>query len=175
MRFSAGAGLKNGRGFQELRFRPVYHELLDNPKGYIEGAQISFLNTALRYYPYRNSARIEQLDVIDIVSIAPRDELFSPVSWKITTGLFRRDISNEDDAPVIRLNPGAGVAFSHPLLGLWYIMAGSRSQHRAPARRELVRRDRRVGRRHPEPDRPVETPPLCERYLLWSGISAEYL
>lgn len=121
-KFGIGWGAKKGQGFLEARLRPVYHELLDMDEGYVEGAQISFLNTALRYYFPDNSLKLEGVDLIDIVSISPRDDLFSPVSWKIVTGFFRRDLPDEEDRLVFRLNPAAGFAYRLRRFGLGYAM-----------------------------------------------------
>lgn len=60
--------------------------------------------------------------MIDIVSISPRDDLFSPVSWKIVTGFFRRDLTDEEDKSVFRLNPAAGFAYRLRRFGLGYAM-----------------------------------------------------
>lgn len=121
-RFSLGIGLKEDKFFQEIRYRPTYHDLLDNDKGYLEGAQIVFGGTALRYYFSDRRLELEDLDIIDIVSISPRDEFFRSISWKITTGLTRKVMEEGGDRLVYQLNPGGGFAYKNEFLGLWYLM-----------------------------------------------------
>lgn len=55
MRLSAGAGVRNGQGFQQLEFRPAYHSLTDDSYGMLPGAEINFLNFAMRHYDGRNN------------------------------------------------------------------------------------------------------------------------
>ena len=121
-RFSLGTGIKKDEPFQEIKYRPAYHHLLDNGKGYKPGSQIVFGNTALRYYSCDKRLKLENLDVIDIVSISPRDEFFQSISWKIKTGLVQKVMEDGEDHLVYELNPGGGFAFKSDFLGLWYLM-----------------------------------------------------
>jgi hypothetical protein len=54
-RLGVGLGVLNSRDrryddefFQEIRIRPAYHDLLSNDRGYVRGAQIKFMDLALR-------------------------------------------------------------------------------------------------------------------------------
>lgn len=122
-RLSLGAGIKKDRSFYELRYRPAYHSLLDNGRGYPEGSHIVFGNTTLRYYPSLNRLKIESLDVIDIISLTPRDLFFHPLSWKIRTGLVQRYMEDGREHMVYQLNPGGGFSMKNNLLGIWYALA----------------------------------------------------
>jgi hypothetical protein len=88
-RASMGVIAEGGRAGLHLRLRPAYHDLLDTPAGYGTGAQIKFLDVGLSLDIERGDARLEDLRVIDIVSLALRDEVFKPVSWRFGTGLRR--------------------------------------------------------------------------------------
>jgi hypothetical protein len=121
-RLRLGAGLRKGQAFQEIAFRFAYHTLSDYPKGYREGSQIVFGDTAVRYYFEDHRLTLEYLDVLDIVSLAPRDELFQPMSWKVRAGLGQRVMEDGADHLIGRLSPGAGLAYRIPVLGLLYVM-----------------------------------------------------
>jgi hypothetical protein len=121
-RVSLGLGVKRGDLFQEVAWRPAYHDLLDSDRGYRKGAQIIFSSVALRYYPSQESLQLDNFDFIDIVSLTPRDDFFHPISWKIKTGLERRILADGDDHLIYRLNPGGGFAYQNRLLGLCYVM-----------------------------------------------------
>ena len=83
-----------------LRIRPAYHDLLDDPGGYTAGAEINFLDLGLRADPADGELRIDDLQILNIISLSPRDELFKPVSFQIDTGLRRRPSSVVfDDVP----------------------------------------------------------------------------
>ena len=89
-RAQLGAGWRDGRFYVEARARPAFHDLLDPEEGYLAGAQIQFLDTALRFYPDGDELDLHELTLIDIVSVAPRDPLFTPISWRFRTGLTTR-------------------------------------------------------------------------------------
>ncbi len=121
-RLQVGFGLRKDEPFQELRFRFAYHTLTDYDKGYPEGSQIVFADTALRYYFRDNQFKLQQMDLVDIVSIAPRDELFKPLSWKIRAGLAQRVMKDRRDHLIAQLSPGGGLAYRIEPLGLFYVM-----------------------------------------------------
>ncbi len=122
-RLSISTGIKKDHSFYELRYRPAYHSLLDNDKGYPEGSQILFGDTTFRYYPSLNKLKLESLDFINIISITPRDLFLQPISWKIKTSLTQRYMENGREHMIYQLNLGGGFAYKHDLIGLWYAMA----------------------------------------------------
>jgi len=121
-RLAIGFGLRDNLGFEEIRIRPAYHDLMDSDDGFVEGAQLIFTDIALRYSNTRHELSLHGLDVIDIRSLTPRDAFFSPVSWKIWTGLTRIPERDDKDRLVYGVNPGGGFAFRNGVLGLTYMM-----------------------------------------------------
>lgn len=121
-RLSFGIGMKDEEFFQEARFRGAQHELSDPDGGYIEGSEIVFLGMTVRNTSTDGGARLEGLDLINIVSISPRNRFFKPVSWKVKTGLMQKTMSDGKDEIVYHLNPGGGFAFKNDLIGLYYLM-----------------------------------------------------
>lgn len=122
IKVAMGVGYGNRELFTEVGLRPSYHDLADPDQGYIKGSQISFLDTRLRYYPQKDRLRLESLRLIDIVSLSPRDSLFTPVSWKVATGFDRKLFNNGEERLIYRLNSGGGFAWDSGLLGLSYLM-----------------------------------------------------
>ncbi len=121
-RLSIGVGMMDGDMFQEVRYRPAYHSLLDNWNGFREGSQIIFADTALRYYHTDEQLKLEYLDIIDIVSLTPRSNFFHPISWRMKTGLLQKTGADGADHMVYELNPGGGLTYKNDYLGLCYIM-----------------------------------------------------
>jgi len=121
-RLTLGLGLKGGDFYQEIRYRAAQHELSDPSGGYIEGSEIVFFSMTVRNIPADGGVRLEGLDIIDIVSISPRDRFFKPTSWKVRTGFIRKTMPDSDEKLVYNLNPGGGFAFKNEKLGLYYFM-----------------------------------------------------
>src|SRR5690606_10323387 len=97
-RVRIGAGVRDERAFVELRARPAFHDLLDPPGGYLRGAAIDFLGVALRVYREHGDVDLRALTLVGIVSLAPRDALFRPISWRVRTGLTSRLAPRGDGA-----------------------------------------------------------------------------
>ncbi|MDH5447357.1 MAG: DUF4105 domain-containing protein, partial [Gammaproteobacteria bacterium] len=110
-----GGKLKRGeteRNFTELKFRPAYHNLLDNSAGYTPGAQINFFDFTFRYDEQDETVRLHEWMIIDINSLSPRDRFFKPVSWKVQTGFVRRPVGeNYENELVYSLHGGFGLNY----------------------------------------------------------------
>ena len=115
-RVGLGFGREDGRSFQELRLRAAYHDLLDPQEGYVRGAQIEFFSLGLRRTEGDDAIKVERFDPLDIASLAPRDELLKPVSWKVNIGWRRKTLADGSRPLVFGLNTGAGLA-AEPVSG----------------------------------------------------------
>ena len=129
-RLGVGLGVLNSRDrryddefFQEIRIRPAYHDLLSNDRGYVKGAQIEFMNLALRYFSSEKMLRLEKFDILNIVSISARDRFFKPVSWKVNTGFYRQILPGRKRALFYQVAGGGGYAWDSDFWGTFYIMA----------------------------------------------------
>ncbi|MFB6259307.1 MAG: DUF4105 domain-containing protein, partial [Thiohalorhabdaceae bacterium] len=72
-RLGLASGVRDGYGFQEIRLRPAYHNVIDPNGGYVEGAQISLFDTAVRRYHRGDEVELQGMRVVDILSLSPRD------------------------------------------------------------------------------------------------------
>ncbi|MBQ9235075.1 MAG: DUF4105 domain-containing protein [Alphaproteobacteria bacterium] len=88
-RLAVGAGERNGEFFEKIELRPAYQSLTDNDYGLIRGAQINFLNTELRHYAQQNKLVMQELDVLNIRSMAPIDFNFKPTSFQLDLTMRR--------------------------------------------------------------------------------------
>ena len=81
-RIGISYGYEDSQHFLQLDGRIAYHDLLDPPGGFIRGAQLEFLDAAVRYWPGKARVDLEHLNFINIVSVPPRDRFMKPFSWK---------------------------------------------------------------------------------------------
>lgn len=121
-RFSIGPGWREGSSFMEIGWRAAYHDLLDPDAGYSEGAQINFFDLRGRYFVQENTMRVQSIHIIDIVSLAPRNDFFQPVSWKVNTGFDLELFPDGEERLVYRLNPGGGFSYKNDITGLFSLM-----------------------------------------------------
>lgn len=126
-RLAATVGVRDGYGYQELRLRPAYHNLMDPGGGYVEGAQISLFDTVVRRYQRGESVELQGMRVVDILSLSPRDRFRKPISWKINTAVDRYPADAEGDPDTRpwrwRTNGGAGLTWDLGGWGLAYAFA----------------------------------------------------
>jgi hypothetical protein len=115
-RIGIGTGSRDGRRFGEIHLRPTYHDLLDHDAGYTRGAQIQFFDMRFRHYQDDDGLRLEDFKPLDIASVSPRNDFFSPVSWKINVGWTRKHLADGAEPLVFRLNGGPGLAYAAPRL-----------------------------------------------------------
>ncbi len=112
VRVALAAGVEDARGVQEINVRPAYHDLLDPQGGYTRGAQINFMDVGLRHVEGSNRLQLNELTLIDIFSLFPRDRFFHPISWKISTGYTHVGAPRAQRVALYRTHGGAGMAWS---------------------------------------------------------------
>jgi len=109
-RLTLAAGVDHNISFVETGFRPALHDLLDPGPGYIDGAQVQFFSSTLRFYPEKNHLALQRLRLLDIVSLAPRDKLIKPISWLVSIGLEQRRYTAGGDQLTGSARAGFGVS-----------------------------------------------------------------
>ena len=102
-----GAGSRDDKAFAEYGLRMAYHDLNDNAPGFPLGAQIEILQLKLRQYE-GNHWQVQQLDLANIRSLTPRNDLLQPWSWQVGGGLERVLGKHGDETLVSHVNGGAG-------------------------------------------------------------------
>lgn len=105
-RWVIGYGETMDKQYLDLGFKMSFHDLEDNQSGFLQGAQINIgvLNFRIEE---DDGLQLNQFDIVDIFSLTPRNDFFSPLSWKVNTG-FERQLSNGKDLLVYQLSGGAG-------------------------------------------------------------------
>jgi len=126
-RISISAGERDNEGFAEVAMRMAFHSLEDNEHGFLRGAQINMANVQLRVTD-SGDFHLQQLDVIDIVSLTSRSRFFQPMSWKVYTGL-ERQITDGKDRLTAHVTGGWGASYSLADDGLFYALATGRLEH----------------------------------------------
>jgi hypothetical protein len=112
-RYSLGAGYQAEDAFTEIAWRPAYHDLLDPVGGYVPGSQIKFFSIKARHYDDQRDLCLEELMLLDIQSLSPRNTFFKPLSWKINTGFVRKNLP--DDASILAGIVNAGMGLDYQL------------------------------------------------------------
>ena len=88
----------------------MLHDLLDPSPGYVQGAQVDFLSTALRYYPEQEQLKLQSLDLLNIVSLAAQDDLIRPISWMAKIGMEQMRYAGIGDKLTGKAMAGFGVS-----------------------------------------------------------------
>lgn len=109
--FQAGISNQDDEAYLNLRYRPAYHDLLDDSAGYVPGAQINFLNIALRYRLDKPKLELDEFTLLEIISLTPRSRFFKPISWRVRTSWERRILPGDQPSYKLAFRSigGAGV------------------------------------------------------------------
>ena len=108
-RISLAAGKRANKKYAALDFKMSFHDLEDNVKGFLQGAQINIASLQLRAEEHIG-LRLHQLDLVDIFSLTPRNRFFKPLSWKVSTGLDKQITKNKDQL-TYHVTGGAGATW----------------------------------------------------------------
>ena len=130
---TSGGEANDALEYADLNWRISYHDVLDAMAGYPEGASLTMGNLKLRWQD-REGLRLQRFDIVDIRSLSPRGEFFSPTSWQVQLGFERLD-----DAPsqplVAQINASGGPSW--PVIGgVAYVMPALRFEYNADFRED---------------------------------------
>lgn len=109
--FAIEEGRKSNLWFTRMIVRPAFHDLLDPQAGHQPGSQINFFESAFDYTE-KEGINIGYFTALDITSLTPQEEFFSPLSWSVTTGLKRNIIQDRDDSLTSFLAASFGQSYS---------------------------------------------------------------
>lgn len=111
-RFGVGGGVVDGTGFQELRFRGAYHDVIDPEAGYSRGAQIEFGNLVARHENGHGGLSLDRATLIDVTSLVPRDLLSRGPSWRFNVSMDRTRRDRGARPILYEISGGAGLTFA---------------------------------------------------------------
>jgi hypothetical protein len=94
-RLSIGGGSDSDDGFISAAFRPAYHDLLDPQAGFTAGSEIAFAELELRAYEGDDYPRIHLFDAVRVTSLARRDDIDAPLSYRARLGLRSETIAGK--------------------------------------------------------------------------------
>lgn len=127
-------------------FRPAIHDIRDRETGYRPGAGIAFLDVQARWDRRSDQLKIDSFDLLKIESLAPRNSLMNPYSWRLNVGAKRADpLDRETDLQAF-VTLGGGVSY-RTLDGEWlgFITAESIVSHDRPSSQSYADMGLRVG------------------------------
>ena len=96
-RLSLAGGRTGDLSFAEFAYRPAYHDLIDPGEGFLPGAQIEFANLALRWYEDDERLVVQRFDAIRLSSFSDINRFYTPISWRINTGIVQEQMGEDGD------------------------------------------------------------------------------
>lgn len=79
-RWSLGLGQIEQDSFFEFGIKPAFHDLLDDARGFIEGAAITVLDSQFRWYPDTEQLKLQKLTLFGVTSLSPVNAWSTPMS-----------------------------------------------------------------------------------------------
>lgn len=105
-------GRRNGENFVDYNIRLAYHALMDDSAGYLPFTEITYMDTDLRWYEQSNDLKLQELKLVNIRSLTPRNELFKPLAFQFSAGVERYEYpGKEKDGTVFFADGGIGASF----------------------------------------------------------------
>ncbi len=123
LRVAAGYGEQNSRQYIDLRFRPAFHDLLDAPQGYVDGAAINIFELRMKWFE-SNKLRLESLSLFNVTSISPLQRWRKPLSWMFDFRFDRAQISAVDSVRNFVSRGGVGVSLRQQALTGFVLTVG---------------------------------------------------
>ena len=104
-----GAGQRDEQSYLQLQYRGSYHDLLDPLAGYYSGMSLNMVNAIVRVY-HDDKIKLEKAELLDIISLTPRNDFFKPWSWKANVSL-EQQWTNGKERLITQGSGGGGVSY----------------------------------------------------------------
>ncbi len=105
-------GAANRINYIDLEWRPAYHDALDSSQGFLSNSALEFMKLKLRYFPEDNTAQLQQINILNIQSIEPRNQFFSSYSWHANVDWNKTLIDNQGAwRSIAKFNGGQGLSY----------------------------------------------------------------
>jgi hypothetical protein len=107
--------------FMDLSIRPALHDLNSSPHGFIKGSELEMFHTRLRYNSNLGKFYLDELRLINILSLSPWDS-FTPVpSWGVQAALLTPKDFVEERRISPTLKGGSGTTVILPFFEDCYV------------------------------------------------------
>ncbi|MBL4711763.1 MAG: DUF4105 domain-containing protein [Gammaproteobacteria bacterium] len=121
-RVAAGLGGQNDRQYLDIQIRPAFHDLIDAPQSFIDGAAINVFDFRFKWFTgagskdkannnVNSNLRLESLSFINVTSLNPVKQWITPVSWLFDIRLDRTQLSDKQSVRNFIGRGGAGLSF----------------------------------------------------------------
>ncbi|WP_169714003.1 DUF4105 domain-containing protein [Oceanicoccus sagamiensis] len=127
MLVSPVVGYEEDAPYVDLVWRYTYHDLLDNSPGYPRDTSLNMAQLVLRAKK-DESLQLQRFDILEINSLAPRNEFFKPMAWRVNAG-WERQWTEAKDQLVPQVNGGLGASYRGPLDGRLFAMVRGRVEY----------------------------------------------
>lgn len=87
-RVAVKAGHGDGQDFIEAQYRIAFHDVLDLPQGFAQGAQIQMGKIALRAWD-NGALHLQEFQAVDVLSLSPDTYFQRPIAWAVSGGFER--------------------------------------------------------------------------------------
>lgn len=74
--------------FSDISYRAAFHDVMDLPQGFVAGSQIQMDQVRMRLWE-DGRVRLQQLQLVDILSLSEQTAFQNPVAWTVSGGLER--------------------------------------------------------------------------------------
>lgn len=121
---SFGIGQRNGHAFQQLSFKPAYHDLTDRNYGFLPGSAIDFMNVSVRHYDHKDRYVLQNLEILKLSSLSPITDIFKSPSYQIDVNIQRITHFPTDKEGYALKGSVAGGGTLQPMRGLNFYTLG---------------------------------------------------
>lgn len=109
----------------KLGYRYNYHDLLDNSRGYLKGANLEVFDIDIEKRTSSSTWQVESFDLLNIESLSPRNDFLQPLSWRVNVA-FQRTLKQQE---VFFVEAGAGRTWQTSNNSIFYAIPSLRIEH----------------------------------------------
>ncbi|MDQ7090991.1 MAG: DUF4105 domain-containing protein [Methylococcales bacterium] len=110
-RLQVSYGYDGQQSFIETGYRWAYHDLYDDPLGFVKGAEVEFFNSQFRYYPTTDQIKLEAVELLKLTSLPQFNSFIQPFSWQLSFAIKQMRFANNQRYLTAVSKFGGGISY----------------------------------------------------------------
>jgi hypothetical protein len=111
-KISLGHGLQNQQQFTSLKFKPAFHEIMDDDRSYLPNSSLNILGFEGRYSNNRQKFNLQEVVLLETQVISPFSRLSTKPSWGADFSMRTLNYLNCSNCQSYQLKLSRGISFN---------------------------------------------------------------
>jgi hypothetical protein len=111
-KMSLGQGLQNHQNFTSFKFKPAFHEMMDDDRSYLPNSSLNILGIEGRYFEKNHKLKLQDVVLLETQVVSPYSNLSTKPSWGADFSMRTLNYLNCSNCQAFQIKLSRGISFN---------------------------------------------------------------